>query len=362
MNGEPIPIASPSTGVDEEAAVLRVLRSGRLAQGPEVAALESEFASVSGVEHAVGVANATLGIYAALLASGIRPGDEVLVPAFTFAATAGAVVATGASPVFVDIDDQYLFDVEDAARRVTPKTTAVAPVHLYGLMVDMDAVKAFADAHGLGIVEDAAQAHLARRGGIGAGSTGIGVFSLYATKNMMSGEGGIVTTNDTSIADHLRLLRDHGMSHRYQHDTFGLNLRMSELEAAIARVQLAKLPEWTEERRRNAARFDQELPGSWIRPPNPEGAEHVYHQYTVRVDPDRRDKTVQALRDRGVGAEIYYPSTVPSQPAYQAHRGQDPYPLAERAAAGVLSLPVHPAVDEAAAARIVATAHEIEDL
>ena len=362
MTTEFIPIAAPSIGEDEEAAVLRVLRSGRLAQGPEVAALESEFATASGVDHAVAVTNATLGIYAALLAAGVEPGDEVLVPAFTFAASAGAVLATGASPVFVDIDDDYLLDLADAAARVTPQTAAIIPVHLYGLMADMGAVGTFAAAHGLAIVEDAAQAHLARRGGISAGATGIGVFSLYATKNMTSGEGGIVTTNDASIADRLRLLRNHGMPERYQHDTFGLNLRMGELEAAIARVQLAKLAVWTEMRRSTAHHFDRELPASWSRQPGPADAEHVYHQYTVRVGPDTRDKTVEALRDRGVGAEVYYPSTVPSQPAYRAHRGQDPYPMAELAAAGVLSLPVHPAVDQAAAARIVTAIHEIEDL
>ncbi len=362
MSAEFIPIATPSLGEDEEKAVIRVLRSGRLAQGPEVADLEAEFATASGVEHAVAVANATLGLYAALLAAGIEPGDEVLVPAFTFAASAGAVVAVGARPVFVDIGDDFLLDVEDAASRITPRTTAVVPVHLYVLMADMGAVAALAHRHGLAVVEDAAQAHLARRDGIAAGATGIGVFSLYATKNMTSGEGGMVTTSDDSIARKLRLIRDHGMTERYRHETFGLNLRMSELEAAIARVQLSKLSGWTGLRRGTAARFDAELPLAWERPLSPAGADHVYHQYTVQVDPSRRDKTVGALRDRGVGAEIYYPSTVPSQPAYRAFRGSDPYPQAERAAAAVLSLPIHPRVDDEAAGRIVAAAHEIEDL
>lgn len=351
-----IPIASPVLGAEEEAAVRRVLAGGRLVQGPEIEAFEAEFAAAAGVGAAVAVANGTLALYAALHVLGVGPGDEVLVPAFTFAATAGAVVASGATPVFVDVGEEYLIDLDDAAGRVTARTAAVIPVHLFGLMADMDAVAAFAARHGLAVVEDAAQAHLARRGGRRAGGTGVGAFSLYATKNMTTGEGGIVTTSDPEVAAALRRFRNHGMTQRYRHDAWGLNLRMSELEAAIGRVQLGRLPAATERRRKVAARFDADLPAGMCRPVVPEDAYHVYHQYTVTVAPERRDAVVAGLRARGVGADVYYPRPVPGQPAFAAFAGGERFPGAERAAASVLSLPVHPGVGEAEVARIVAAA------
>lgn len=219
-----IPIAVPDIGAEEEEAVLRVLRSGHLAQGPEVAQLEEEFAEACGVGHSVAVANGTAALHAALWVAGLRAGDEVLVPAFTFAATANAVVAVGATPVLVDVGPDLLIDLAQAEEKITARTRAIMPVHLYGLMADMNDVGSLADSHGLVVIEDAAQAHLARRGGITAGSTGMAAFSLYATKNMMSGEGGLVTTPDEDMAESLRRFRNHGMDVRYHHIEWGLNM------------------------------------------------------------------------------------------------------------------------------------------
>lgn len=351
----PIPIAAPDLGPAEEEAILRVLRSGRIVQGPEVEALEAEFAAAHGVADAVAVANGTIALAVALHALGVGRGDEVLVPAFTFAATAGAVLAVGARPVFVDVDEHHLLDLDDAAAAVGPATAAIVPVHLYGLMVDMAAVERLAARHGLAVVEDAAQAHLARRGGRSAGSTGAGAFSLYATKNMTAGEGGIVTTSDPQVARRIRLLRNHGMTTRYEHTVWGLNLRMSDLHAAIGRTQLAKLPQATERRRTNAEQLTRRLPDAMTPPAVPVDARHVYHQYTVTVDPAVRDAVVAGLRRRGVGAEVYYPRPVPDQEAYRRFAG-DGYPTARAAARSVLSLPVHPALDLDDLERIAAAA------
>lgn len=337
-----IPIASPDIGLEEEEAVLRVLRSGRLAQGPEVAAFEAEFAAASQVEHAVAVDNGTSALIVALQACELSRGAEVLVPAFTFAATANAVLAANLTPVFVDIDDDFLMDLDDAATKVTARTEAIMPVHLYGLMVDMVDCSAFVEQHGLAVVEDAAQAHLATRGGIPAGATGIGAFSLYATKNMMTGEGGMVTTNDDAIAERLRLLRNHGMPERYHHTTFGVNYRLTELAAAIGRVQLRKLPSANQRRIENAAALTERLSGRVETPTVPADAHHVFHQYTIRVD--NRDRVLRGLRERAVGAEVYYPAAVHHQPAYAGYAELDACPRSIEAAGSVMSLPVHPHV------------------
>ncbi len=340
-----IPIASPDIGVEEEEAVLRVLRSGRLAQGPEVAAFEEEFASASRVAHAVAVDNGTSALLAALLALDLPKQSEVLVPAFTFAATANAVLAADLVPVFVDIDEHFLMDLEDAAAKTTSRTSALMPVHLYGLMLDMEATAVFADRHGLSLVEDAAQAHLATRNGVPVGTTGVGSFSLYATKNMMTGEGGMVTTNNGAVAERLRLVRNHGMPRRYHHTTFGINLRMTELAAAIGRVQLQKLPRANQRRIENA-RMMSELLGDRITAPDvPDDAHHVFHQYTIRVAD--RDRVLEGLRSRGVGADVYYPTAVHHQPAYADLADARDCPNAVAAAADVISLPIHPKVTEA---------------
>lgn len=360
-NPEPIGIAAPEITEAEEAAVLRVLRSGRLAQGPEVAAFEESFGALQHVPHVVATSNGTTAIHAALHILGVGPGDEVLVPAFTFAASANAVLATGATAVFVDIADHYLIDLEDAATKITPATKAIMPVHLYGLMVDMGAVEAFADLHGLVIVEDAAQAHLARRDGRWAGATGVGAFSFYATKNAMSGEGGTVTTTDEELAEAARRFRNHGMTTRYTHVEWGLNLRMTEMQAAIGVEQLKRLEYWTERRRQNAAFFDKNLPDLYTTPEVPEGAFHVYHQYTTSVPAELRDGLLEGMRERGIGADVYYPTPVPVQPAFEGPDSATRYPRSMAASVSIINLPIHHQLSDEDLDRIVATATEVAD-
>jgi perosamine synthetase len=311
------------------------------------------------VPHAIAVSNGTTALQAALWASGVGEGDEVLVPAFTFAASANAVIAVGATPVFVDVGQDLLIDLDDALRRLTDKTKAVMAVHLDGLMADMEAVSFMAGNRDLVVIEDAAQAHLARRNGRLAGSVGVGAFSFYATKNMTCGEGGMITTHDDTVASSARKLRNHGMVNRYEHEEWGLNLRLTELAAAIARVQLGKLKAGNARRRENASYYDQNLSDAYQRIPVPGGAHHVYHQYVVRVDADRRDTWLQALQSRGVGADVYYPTPVNRQPAFE-HLGQsDGCPNALAASREVLALPVHPLVGHTDRRRVVEVANEI---
>jgi perosamine synthetase len=343
-----IPIARPQIGIEEEEAVLRVVRSGRLAQGPEVEALEKEFAALCDAPHAVAVANGTAALHVSLLAHDIGPGDEVIVPAFTFAASGNAVLACGATPVFCDVRlDDFCIDATDAASRVTGETKAIMPVHLYGQVADMDAVQALASAKGLAVIEDACQAHGAALNGRKAGSFATASFSLYATKNMMSGEGGIVTAQHDEIATRLRLLRNHGMPERYVHTTFGMNLRMSDLLAAIARVQLSRLEAGNARRRENAAYYDAALDGvdGLVLPKTLPGREHVWHQYTVRVADGRRDAVRRRLAENGVGAEVYYPTPVHRQRSFATANGPR-LPVAEQLAGEALSIPIYPALTE----------------
>jgi len=346
-----IPISRPTIGLEEEEAVLRVLRSGRLAAGPEVEAFEAAFAALCDVPHAVACSNGTAALHLALLAHGIGPGDEVLVPAFTFAASAETVVACGAIPVFCDVrSDDFCLDAADASRRVTPATRAVMPVHLYGQVADMSAVMALAERHGLVVIEDACQAHGATFDGRPAGSFATAAFSTYATKNVMTGEGGLVTTSNAGVAERLRLLRAHGMPERYVHTTFGLNMRMTDIQGALGRVQLERLAAGNARRRENAAFYTAELDGidGLSLPRALPGREHVWHQYTVRVD-SKREAVRQRLRDAGVGAEVYYPIPLHRQRAYAVDVS---LPTSEALAAEVLSIPVFPGLSDAERATV----------
>lgn len=347
-----IPPAKPLIGDEERAAVDRVLRSGMLAQGPEVAAFEEEFAAHFRLERAcVAVNSGTSGLHLGLLASGVGPGDEVVVPSFTFAATANAVALTGATPVFADIDpDSFCLDPAAVERAITDRTTAVMPVHLYGHPADMTGLAAVAERHGLAIFEDAAQAHGARLHGRPVGSFGrFGMFSLYPTKNMTSGEGGMVSVADAETERRVRLFRNQGMQRQYENEVVGLNNRMTDIHAAIGRVQLTKVDGWTEQRRANAGFLDEHLEGV-VTPPVAGGAQHVYHQYTVRV-PDDRDGFAAALREEhGVGNGMFYP--IPNH-RLAPFRAQVELPETERAARECLSLPVHPSLSQADLERIV---------
>ncbi|MBO1031825.1 DegT/DnrJ/EryC1/StrS family aminotransferase [Tessaracoccus sp. SD287] len=349
---QPIPAAKPIIGDDERAAVDRVLRSGMIAQGPEVKTFEEEFAQVmTAGRTCVAVNSGTSGLHLGLLANGIGPGDEVLVPSFTFAATANSVAITGATPVFVDIEpDYYCMDPADAEAKITERTKAIMPVHLYGHPFNVDAFQALATKHGLMLFEDAAQAHAASWNGAPVGTFGeFGMFSLYPTKNMTSGEGGMVSCATDEIARQVRLLRNQGMEKQYANEVVGLNNRMTDVHAAIGRVQLTKVLGWTATRRANAAFLDENLQGV-ITPKVAPEATHVYHQYTIRVTEDR-DRIVEVLRNEyQVGCGVYYP--IPNH-RLETFKSPEHLEQTERAAAEVISLPVHPSLSQDDLERIV---------
>jgi perosamine synthetase len=353
-----IPIASPLLGVEEKNAVLQVLASGQLAQGIQVASFEKRFAEICGVQEAIAVSSGTAALHLALLAHSIGPGDEVITTPFSFAATANVILLVGATPVFVDIEaDTYNIDSKLVEKAITPYTKAIIPVHLYGHPCDMAYLERLALEHNLLIIEDACQAHAAAIHGKLVGGFGTGCFSFYATKNMTTGEGGMVTTNDPDIAERVRLLRNHGQQGRYQHITIGQNLRMTEIQGAMGLVQLEKLSRFTERRIENAAFLTERLSGAVQTPVTRPGYRHVYHQYTIRV-PANRDEWVDYLKERGIGTAIHYPIPIHQQPFYR--QNIDKYkcisgyetnsdmllPVAETAARQVLSLPVHPALGQ----------------
>jgi dTDP-4-amino-4,6-dideoxygalactose transaminase len=347
-----IPAAKPIIGDDERAAVDAVLASGMLAQGAEVASFEEEFGEVLlDGRHVIAVNSGTSALHLGLLASGIGPGDEVIVPSFTFAATANSVALTGATPVFADIElDHFCLDPQAVASVITDKTKGIMPVHLYGHPADMTALGELAQQRGLQLFEDAAQAHASALDGKKVGTFGsFGAFSLYPTKNMTSGEGGMITTGDETIARNARLLRNQGMEKQYANELVGFNNRMTNIHAAIGRVQLTKVLGWTRQRQANAAFLDAHLEGVIV-PPVAAGATHVYHQYTIRI-PEGRDAFQAALKDEyNIGSGVYYPI-----PNHRLAPFQRPEHLenTEIAAQQVLSLPVHPSLSPADLERIV---------
>ncbi|MHB1738788.1 MAG: DegT/DnrJ/EryC1/StrS family aminotransferase [Actinomycetes bacterium] len=350
-----IPAAHPLIGEEERAAVDRVLASGMIAQGPEVAAFEEEFSALVAGRHCVAVNSGTSALHLGLLAAGIGPGDEVVVPSFTFAATANSVALAGATPVFADIEiDHFCLDPQAVAAAITPRTAAIMPVHLYGHPAAMDALRALAERHQLAIIEDAAQAHAASLGGTPVGAFGtVAAFSFYPTKNMTTGEGGMIVTPDAEVARRARLLRNQGMERRYANELVGFNARMTDMNAAIGRVQLRKLPGWTKARQENAGYLDAHLTGVVV-PPVAPGAVHVYHQYTIRIpgSGEHRDAVAARLADAGVGSGVYYPIPNHRLPSFVDAHGQVQLPVTEQAAREVLSLPVHPSLSEADLATI----------
>lgn len=366
QNGaQSIPAARPVIDESDIEAVVRVMRSGMVVQGPEVKAFEDEFAPVAGAEHCVAVNSGTSALHMTLLALGIGPGDEVIVPSFSFAATANAVRLVGAEPVFADIcPDTFNIDPEAVAAAVGERTAAIMPVHLYGLPADLPALIDITQRHGLALVEDAAQAHAAAVDGrpVGAWGNG-GCFSFYPTKNMHSLEGGMVSTNDAEMARMLRLLRNQGMEQRYANEVVGSNVRLTDVAAAVGRNQLARLAEWTERRIANAARLDAGLAtiGGLVTPTVPDGYRHVYHQYTVRV-PEHRDALQKGLAARGIGSATYYPTPIHRLRPFLRDGQADPrweLPSTERCAAEALSLPVFPTLTDADLDRIVDAVAEV---
>ncbi len=350
-----IPIAKPQIGDAEIAAVVEVLKSGILAQGPRVQAFEEAFAQLCGVKYAIATSSGTTALHVALLAHGIGPGDEVITSPFTFIASANSIVYVGARPVFVDIDPQtFHIAPEKIEAAVTPRTKAIMPIHLYGLPCDMDPIMEIAEKYGLAIIEDACQAHGAEYKGRRVGSFGTGVFSFYPTKNITSGEGGMITTNDPVIAERCRMIRNHGMRKRYFHEELGFNFRMTDVHAAIGLAQLLKLEEYNRIRQANARFFNERLHGVTV-PIVPSDRTHVFHQYTIRVPDGKRDALRAYLQEQGIETEVYYPVPVHRQQLYTEKLGYTvSMPEAERAAREVLSLPVHPGLKPADLEKIVA--------
>jgi dTDP-4-amino-4,6-dideoxygalactose transaminase len=352
-----IPAAQPIIGRRERQAVMRVMKSGMLAQGPEVAAFEKEFSSLVQNRHSIAVNSGTSALHLAFLAAGIGAGDEVIVPSFSFAATANAVALAGAKPVFADIEPNYFnLDPQAIEAAITSRTRAIMPVHLYGhpaAMVELDAI---CKKHNLLLFEDAAQAVAASLNGTPVGAFGVAAsFSFYPTKNMTSGEGGMVTTNDPIIARNIRLLRNQGMERRYENEVIGFNTRMTDLHAAIGRVQLSKLTAWTAARKSNAKFLSDNLRGVIV-PMIAPGAEHVFHQYTVRIVGLDRNRFADELAKRGIGSGIYYPTPIHRLPSFGLSMN---LPSTEQVAKECLSLPVHPALSSRQVNAIVNAVNEV---
>lgn len=362
-----IPITAVSFGPEEEQRVLEVIRSGIIAQGPVVAEFERRFAEIAGTEHAIAVNNGTTSLIASIQVLDLKPGDEVITSPFTFVATLNAILEAGATAVFADIrEDDFNIDPANVRSLVTERTKAIMPVHLYGQMADMDPIAEIAEEFGLAIIEDSAQSHGAEYRGRRAGSYGLGSFSFYATKNLTTGEGGMITTNDAALADKLRVLRNQGMRARYQYEVAGNNYRLTDLQAALVLPQLDRYDGIVEQRQRNAAKLNEGLTG--IRglhlPQQLEGRRHVWHQYTVRLDDTAklsRDAFVEALGEAGIGCGIYYPKVVFDYDAYLTNPlvKTSEVPVATRVAAGSVSLPVHVHLSDEDIETIIATVRRL---
>ena len=354
-----IHMAKPQIGDEEKQAVMEVLDSGILAQGPRVKAFEESFAEMCGTKYAVATSSGTTALHLALLANGIGVGDEVITSAFTFIASANSILFTGARPVFVDIDPQtFNLNAELIEAAITPRTKAIMPVHLYGLACDMDPILHLAEKHGLSIIEDACQSHGAEYQQKRVGSFGTGAFSLYPTKNITSGEGGMITTNDPAVEEKCRVLRQHGMRRRYYHDELGYNFRMTDIHAAIGLAQLKKLGRFNAQRQANAKMLSENLRGVDV-PYIPEGSTHVFHQYTIRVSDGKRDALRTYLQEHGVSSEVYYPVPIHQQSFYVSELGyKDTLPETEQAVLEVLSLPVHVGLSSPDLEAIVAAVNE----
>jgi dTDP-4-amino-4,6-dideoxygalactose transaminase len=345
-----------------DAAVLRVLGSGQAILGPEVAAFEKEAAKYCGAEFGVGCGSGTDALVLALHALGIGPGDEVIVPPFTFFATASAVCRMGATPVFADIDPlTFNIDPGQIEAKITPKTRAIMPVHLFGQCCDMNEIWDIAEEHSLHVIEDAAQSFGSEYQGRKCGTLGIvAALSFYPTKNLGAlGDAGLVTTNNPDIDKRLRALRVHGAEVKYYHKYIGYNMRLDALHAAVLRVKLPHVPNWLMGRQDAARRYDKLIEGANLhgfmrRPIAKPDRRHTFNQYVVRVPGMHRDALVKHLKDNGVGVEIYYPLSLHEQECFKflGYRTGD-FPVSEAAAAGVLALPMFPEITEAQQQRVI---------
>ena len=361
-----IEIAEIKLSEREIEAAIAVLRSGALRQGKQCEAFEAEFADRVGARHALTNANGSAALHLAYL-SFLEPGDEVLVPSFTFMATASMVCMAGGTPVFCDIDpDTHLLDLNDASRKITARTRSIAPVHLFGNACDLAAVARLAAAHDLRVIWDAAQAHGATFGSTDVGGVGDFVcYSFYPSKNMFVGEGGMTCTDDDALAEKIRHLRSHGQTGKYYHTMLGLNYRMTDVEAAIGREQLKRLDEMLAVRRRNAEILNQGLGGiSGLVPQKPTpGSEHAWHQYCVAIDPQRfgmdRDRLASKLRERGIASGVHYPRGLHQQPVFIERYGEHNLPVTETLAERILALPVHHGLSAGEAERVAEAVREL---
>jgi dTDP-4-amino-4,6-dideoxygalactose transaminase len=354
-----IPISKPVIGPEEIRAVERVLRSGVLTQGTKVKKFEGMFAAYIGVKYAVATNSGTSALHVALLSSGIRAGDEVITTPFSFVAAANAILYTGARPVFADIDEAtFNIDPEKIGEKITNRTKALLVVHLFGQPCDMKRIMKICEKNGLILIEDACQAHGAEFDEKKVGSFGTGCFSFYPSKNLVTGEGGMITTNDKKVAEKAKMIRNHGQTKAYVHDVLGYNYRMTDIAAAIGICQLRKLDALNKKRVKNAELLTKEIEkiDGLIPPRVMPSVKHVFHQYTIRVTEDfgtSRDELKQRLGKKGIDARVYYPIPIHKQPLYKKLGYRDKLPISEKAANEVLSLPVHPSLTEGDMKKIV---------
>ncbi|MFQ6054484.1 MAG: DegT/DnrJ/EryC1/StrS family aminotransferase [Methanosarcinales archaeon] len=345
-----IPIAQPIIENNEINAVVEVLKSGVIAQGPIVKEFERAFSEYIGTEYAIAVSSGTSALHISLLAHGIGSGDEVITTPFTFIATANSILFTGATPVFADIsEDTYNIDPDCILEKISPKTKAILPVHLYGQSAEMSAIMDLAEDNNLIVIEDACQAHGSEYNTKKVGSFANGCFSFYPTKNIATGEGGMITTNDPEINARARMIRNHGSKERYLHEILGFNLRMTDISAAIGLAQLKKLDTFNKTRQENAKYLTNKLKHikGIITPFIKDNCKHVFHQYTIRVTEDfgiSRDQLVKILNNKGIGTGVYYPIPIHKQPLYQKLGYKDSIPISEKVAKQVISLPIHPKI------------------
>ena len=362
-----IPIAKPIIYEEEIRAVEEVLRTGMLAQGEAVRRFENDFSEYIGINNAIAVSNGTAALDLALKALGIKQGDEVITTPFTFIATANSILFQGAKPVFADVDERtFNINPADVMEKITNRTKAIIGVHLFGHPFDVEAIQEICEDYNLILIEDCAQAHGAEYKGKKVGGFGIaGCFSFYATKNMTTGEGGMITTNSDEIARICRLLRNHGESQKYHHTMLGYNYRMTDMQAAIGNIQLRKLDKFNEKRIKNAEYLNRHL---WmeglITPHKKSEVKHVYHQYVIKLEEDfpmPRDAFCEYLKSKGVGCAVHYPIPIYKQPLYQQlGYGEQKCPTALALAKKVLSLPVHPALTDEDLRYIVEVVNNLE--
>ncbi len=343
-----IPITAPQIDEDSLKAILNVFRSGFLAQGKKVEEFEEAFASYIGTRYAIATNSGTAALHVAFLAAGIGEGDEIITTPFSFIATANAALFCGAKPVFADIDaSTFNINPDEVTQRITRRTKAIEVVHLFGQPCEMDSIVQICQRHGLILIEDACQAHGAEYRGKKVGSFGIGCFSFYPTKNITTGEGGIVTTDDKDIAEKVRMIRNQGQKEKYLHEVLGYNYRMTEMAGALGLCQLKRITEFTQKRLENAAFLTKEISKitGLIPPFVAPTVKHVFHQFTIRVTKGyglSRDELRAKLQKKGIGTGIYYPIPIHKQPLYLKLGYKDYLPNSEKAAADVLSLPVYP--------------------